>query len=209
MPEPQTGSAAREAIPAALDGGSEQEWIRLARQGDLAAFDQLVHRYRARIHATVYHMTSSREDADDLTQEAFLKAFRSLSSFKGNSSFYTWIYRIAVNKTINFLKRSRRRKTQMSLYDIDPEGDARLLLPSSVSEDSPRRQLHLWELQRRLNEAMQKLSNTHRLAVTLHDIQGLPHEEIGRIMGCSTGTVRSRLFYARQQLQAHLSDYLG
>jgi len=185
----------------------EMELVKRARKGDLAAYDELVHRYQERIYATVYHMTANHEDANDLAQEAFIKAFQALRSFKGGSSFYTWVYRIAVNKTINFLKQ-RRNKGQMSLDDLDFNAEHDPDLVALISEKTPRREVNLAELQEKLNIAMQKLSEPHRLAVTLHDVQGLSHEEIAKIMDCNVGTVRSRLFYARQQLQAYLSDYL-
>jgi RNA polymerase sigma factor RpoE len=181
--------------------------VRRAQRGDLAAYDELVQRYQERIYATVYHMTSNHEDANDLTQETFIKAFRALKSFKGDSSFYTWIYRIAVNKTINFLKQ-RKNRVQMSLNDVDFNAENDPDLVALVSDKNPRRDLNLSELQEKLNDAMQKLSEHHRMVVTLHDVQGLSHEEIGKIMDCNIGTVRSRLFYARQQMQAYLSDYL-
>src|SRR6266480_4940907 len=126
---------------------------------------------------------------------------------KGDSSFFTWVYRIAVNKTINFLKQ-RKNKTYMSLNDLDFNAEHDADLVALISEKTPRREVNLIELQEKLNAAMQKLSEIHRLVVTLHDVQGLSHEEISRILDCNTGTVRSRLFYARQQLQAYLSDYL-
>src|SRR5438045_3448551 len=109
-----------EKTPQAPKAGDADE-VRLvarARQGDLAAYDDLVRRYQERIYATVYHMTANHEDANDLAQEAFIKGFHALKSFKGGSSFYTWVYRIAVNKTINFLKQ-RKNKLQMSLDDLD------------------------------------------------------------------------------------------
>jgi RNA polymerase sigma-70 factor, ECF subfamily len=181
--------------------------VQKARAGDLGAYDDLVRRYQERIYSTLYHMTSNHEDANDLAQEAFIKAFQVLKSFKGGSSFYTWVYRIAVNKTINFLKQ-RRNKTHLSLDDIDFQAEHDPDLVALISEKTPRRDINLAELQEKLNEAMQKLSEHHRLVVTLHDVQGLSHEEIAEIMECNIGTVRSRLFYARQQLQAYLSDYL-
>ena len=181
--------------------------VRRAQRGELSAYDELVRRYQERIYATVYHMTANHEDASDLAQEAFIKAYRALKTFKGDSSFFTWVYRIAINKTINFLKQ-RKRRSQMSLNDLDFNAEHDPDLVALVSEKTPRRDLNLCELQEKLNEAMQKLSHTHRLVVTLHDIQGLSHDEISKIMDCNTGTVRSRLFYARQQLQAYLSDYL-
>ena len=185
----------------------EMDLVKRARKGDLTAYDELVRRYQERIYATVYHMTANHEDANDLAQEAFIKAFQALRSFKGGSSFYTWVYRIAVNKTINFLKQ-RKNRGQMSLDDLDFNAEHDPDLVALISDKTPRREVGLAELQEKLNAAMQKLSEPHRLAVTLHDVQGLSHEEIAKIMDCNVGTVRSRLFYARQQLQAYLSDYL-
>lgn len=185
----------------------EGELVQRARKGDLGAYDQLVQRYQERIYATIYHMTSNHEDANDLAQEAFIKGFQALKSFKGGSSFYTWVYRIAVNKTINFLKQ-RKNRSQMSLNDLDFNAEHDPDLVALISDKTPRREANLTELQEKLNEAMQKLSEPHRLVVTLHDVQGLSHEEIAQIMGCNIGTVRSRLFYARQQLQGFLADYL-
>ena len=181
--------------------------VKASQDGMLAAFDELIQRYQQRVYATVYHMTSSHEDADDLTQESFIKAYKALKRFKGESSFYTWIYRIAVNRTINFLK--QRKSYHMSLNDMDMQVEKHADLLMFISDNTPRRDLRLNELQEKMNEAMQKLSQTHRLTVALHDVQGMSHEEIGKIMDCNTGTVRSRLFYARQQLQALLSEYLS
>ena len=183
------------------------ELVRRSQQGDVTAYDELIRRYQERIYATVYHMTSNHEDANDLAQETFIKGFQALKSFKGDSSFYTWIYRIAVNKTINFLKQ-RKNRTHMSLNDLDFSAENDPDLVALISDKTPRRDIGLSELQEKLNIAMQKLSPVHRMVVTLHDVQGLSHEEIGKIIECNIGTVRSRLFYARQQLQAYLSDYL-
>jgi len=199
-PTPSAGQAAT-AAP------EDPKLVKLAQGGNLEAYDELIRRYQERIYATIYHMTSNHEDANDLAQETFIKAFQALKSFKGDSSFFTWVYRIAVNKTINFLKQ-RKNKTHMSLNDLDFNAEHDPDLVALVSDKTPRRDVSLIELQEKLNGAMQKLSEIHRLVVTLHDVQGLSHEDISKIMGCNTGTVRSRLFYARQQLQAYLSDYL-
>ena len=181
--------------------------VNRAKQEDSAAYDELIRRYQERIYATVYHMTSNHEDANDLTQETFIKAYRALKSFKGDSSFYTWVYRIAINKTINFLKQ-RKNRVHMSLNDLDFQAEHDPDLVALISDKTPRRDLGLVELQEKLNTAMQKLSEVHRMVVTLHDVQGLSHDEIAEIMDCNVGTVRSRLFYARQQLQGSLADYL-
>jgi RNA polymerase sigma factor (sigma-70 family) len=193
--------------PSVLQQGEERKLVARAQAGDFDAYDDLVRRYQERIYATIYHMTANHEDANDLAQDTFIKAHRALKSFKGDSSFFTWVYRIAVNKTINFLKQ-RKKRVQMSLNDLDWNAEHDPDLVALISEKTPRRDLNLAELQQKLNEAMQKLSDVHRLVVTLHDVQGLSHDEISKIMDCNTGTVRSRLFYARQQLQAYLSDYL-
>jgi RNA polymerase sigma-70 factor (ECF subfamily) len=185
----------------------EMELVQRARQGDLGAYDELVKRYQERIYATVYHMTSNHEDANDLAQESFVKAYQALKSFKGGSSFYTWLYRIAVNKTINFLKQ-RKNRQHISLNDIDFNAEHDPDLVALISDKTPRRDAGLAELQEKLNAAMLKLSESHRMAVVLHDVQGLSHEEIAKVMHCNIGTVRSRLFYARQQLQALLADYV-
>jgi len=185
----------------------EMDLVNRARRGDLKAYDELVRRYQERIYATIYHMTANHEDANDLAQESFVKAFQALKSFKGGSSFYTWLYRIAVNKTINFLKQ-RKNRQHMSLNDIDFNAEHDPDLIALISDKTPRREAGLTELQEKLNAALLKLSESHRLAVVLHDVQGLSHEEIAKVMHCNIGTVRSRLFYARQQLQALLADYV-
>jgi RNA polymerase sigma-70 factor (ECF subfamily) len=196
-----------DSAPEAKAEVSEDSLVRRARRGDLTAYDDLVKRYQERIYATIYHMTSNHEDANDLAQESFIKAFQALSSFKGGSSFYTWLYRIAVNKTINFLKQ-RKNRTHMSLNDLDFNAEHDPDLMALISHKTPRRDAGLTELQEKLNAALQKLSEPHRLVVVLHDVQGQSHEEIAKVMDCNIGTVRSRLFYARQQLQSELADYL-
>jgi RNA polymerase sigma factor (sigma-70 family) len=185
----------------------EPALVARARRGDLPAYDELVKRYQERIYATIYHMTSNHDDANDLAQESFIKAYQALKSFKGGSSFYTWLYRIAVNKTINFLKQ-RKNRTHMSLNDLDFNAEHDPDLMALISNKTPRRDADLNELQEKLNAALLKLSDSHRLVVVLHDVQGESHEDIAKIMDCNIGTVRSRLFYARQQLQSYLADYL-
>ena len=185
----------------------EIDLVKRAQRGDLQAYDELVKRYQERIYATVYHMTSNHEDANDLAQEAFIKAYSALKSFKGGSSFYTWLYRIAVNKTINFLKQ-RKNKFHLSLNDIDFNAEHDPDLMALISDKTPTRDVALSELQKKLNEALLKLSEPHRMVVILHDVQGQSHDEIAEVMGCNIGTVRSRLFYARQQLQGHLASYI-
>lgn len=181
--------------------------VKRAQNGDLDAYDELVRRYQERIYNVIYNMTANRDITDDLAQETFIKAFRALKSFKGDSSFYTWLYRIAINKTLNYIKK-QKEGISMSLNDMDINVEHHPDIVSLISDKTPLREISLNELQEKLNAALLKLSEKHRLVVVLHDIEGMPHDEIAKILDCNSGTVRSRLFYARQQLQQLLSDYL-
>ncbi len=189
------------------EGPSDRELVLQSQKGDVQAFAQLVERYHRKIYGLTYNMTSNREDAEDLTQEVFVKAFEALPRFKGKSSFYTWIYRIAVNKTINYRKK-RNRKRALSLDQFDQEIKTDDVYHDLTSKGSPLRNLSLSELQIKLNEALQSLSENHRIVVVMHDMQGIPHEKIAKVVGASVGTVRSRLFYARRQMQAELSEFI-
>src|ERR1700674_2424703 len=152
MPEPAPDKAAKtpspdgEGQPAVTYGpADEYKLVRRAQQGDLAAYDELIKRNQERIYATIYHMTSNHEDANDLAQETFIKAYQVLKSFKGGASFYTWVYRIAVNKTINFLKQ-RKNRAQMSLNDLDFNAEHDPDLVALISDKTPRRDAGLAEL---------------------------------------------------------------
>ncbi|MFW5883707.1 MAG: sigma-70 family RNA polymerase sigma factor [Verrucomicrobiota bacterium] len=190
---------------------SEADWDRLVvervQQGEVAAFDLLIKKYRERLFGVVYNLTSNREDASDLVQEAFIKAFRSINRFKGKSAFFTWLYRIAVNTTITHLKKHRARRF-FSFENLDEEvaqADIVEILAAKNRSDKP---TLLNELQEKLNEALQTLSLKHRTVVVLFEIEGLSHQEIAGITGTSEGTVRSRLHYAKQQLQSILRPYI-
>jgi RNA polymerase sigma-70 factor (ECF subfamily) len=182
--------------------------VERAQNGDTKAFDDLVRKYTPKIYGLVYNMTSNRDDTADLLQDIFAKAYRSLIRFMGKSSFYTWLYSIAVNMTLNFLKK-RNRHVKVSLDDVDSgiENDPAFIKATTGSSNAIR-DVNLHELQKRLNEAMMRLSEDHRAVVTMYDIQGLQHSEISKILGVSEGTVRSRLFYAHRQLQNFLQDFV-
>ncbi len=181
--------------------------VKRSQNGDLEAYDELVRRYQERIYNIIYNMTANRDVTDDLAQETFIKAFRAIKSFKGDSSFYTWLYRIAINKTLNHIK-NRKEGVSMSLNNLDFNVENHPDLISLINDKTPLREINLNEIQEKLNIALLKLSEKHRLVVVMHDVEGMSHDEIAKILDCNSGTVRSRLFYARQQLQQLLSDLL-
>jgi RNA polymerase sigma-70 factor (ECF subfamily) len=182
--------------------------VRQVQEGEVAMFDQLVLKYRERVYGVVYNLTSNREDAADLTQDAFIKAFQSINRFQGQSSFFTWLYRIAINSTLTHLRKQRLR-TFFSLEKVDEDDRASAEVIAALTDATGAdRGAFTHELQEKLNEAMQKLSIKHRTVITLFEIDGLSHQEIADVMNCSVGTVRSRLHYAKQLLQSELKSYL-
>ena len=200
--------ASAERMSEATPPNEDAQFVARAQAGDPAAFDELVVKYSPRLYGLVYNMTSNHEDTNDLLQDIFAKAYRSIRGFRGKSSFYTWIHTISVNMTINFLKkRARRRHVSLDDVDSNVQNDKEFIETTARVTNNPVREADLAELQQRLNEAMLKLSPEHRAAVTMFDIQGMPHAEIAKILGISEGTVRSRLFYAHRQLQNHLEEF--
>ena len=182
--------------------------VQRVQAGEVAAFDALILKYRERVYGIIYNMTSNREDAADLPQDAFIKAFQSIHRFHAQSSFFTWLYRIAVNSTLTHLRKARLR-TFFSFEKINDEDKTAELVNQMTDKKGGDRELFIRELQEKLNEAMMKLSIKHRTVVTLFEIEGLSHEQIAEIMDCSVGTVRSRLHYAKQLLQGELQRYLN
>jgi RNA polymerase sigma-70 factor (ECF subfamily) len=183
----------------------DQDLVARAKDGDTRAFDALILKYGDKLFGLVYSMTSHKEDTHDLLQEIFAKAYQSLPSFRGKSTFYTWIYQIATNRTLNFLKKRKRRVTS-SLDDAESSVQQDPALIDTTSDANPERRTNINELQKRLNEAMMGLSEAHRMVVTLFDIQGMSHGEIAKVLETSEGTIRSRLHYAHLQLQSALQD---
>ena len=189
-----------------FEGVPDTELVRRAQGDDLEAYQALMERYQPRIYSLIYNMTSNKEDTEDLIQDVFIKAHSALPKFKGKSSFYTWVYRIAVNRTINYVKK-RKRRMALSLNDIDAGIERDEVYVELSRKSSPFRDARMTEIQEKLNTALQTLSEKHRTVVVMHDIEGISHDKIAEILGVSSGTVRSRLFYARKQLQAELSEF--
>lgn len=192
--------------PKAQSRREDEALVARAQTGDASAFDTLVTKHSPRIYSLIYNMTSNHEDANDLMQDVWMKAYRSIGGFRGKSQFATWVHSIAVNTSLNFLKKRGRRWT-MSLDDVDNGIANDKEFAELTSHSTPVRETDLGELQRRINGAMMKLTPDHRAVVTMFDIQGMAHAEIAKILGLSEGTVRSRLFYAHKQLQAWLSEF--
>jgi len=185
---------------------SDVDLVRRAQLEDTSAYEELVSRYYGKIYGLVYGMVSSREDAEDVAQEVFVKAWNALSHFREQASFYTWIYRIAINRAINFRKKRNRRKT-VQFEEFDPDIKQAESYKEFSSKGSVLRKMNLSEFQKKMNEALLTLSDKHRAVVIMHDVQGMSHSEVAGVMGGSEGTARSRLFYARKKLQQELAEF--
>ena len=182
------------------------ELVKQAKEGDRRAFGRLVETYQRRVYTLAYGILRNREDAWDAAQEAFVKAYKSLEKFEGTASFYTWIYRITYNVSIDHL-RSRSRKEVSDL----PEQrlvDAALRDAGHSHKGDPDKETHRRELKEVLSKAMAKLSEKHRAIIVLREIEGLSYEEMAEVLDVSKGTVMSRLFHARKNLQTLMQPYV-
>ena len=190
---------------------TEWDLVRLAGNGDKEAFRELVERYQRRVLAVVMGMLHDREAALEVTQETFIKAFRSIGRFKGDASFYTWIYRIAVNLAIDHQRREWRRPLADSTRSTGNDGQTEDIL-DRISDEDPRgdpfEATTDSELRARVLAAIDELTPDHKAVILLRELEGLSYEEISRVMQCSTGTVMSRLHYARKKLQARLKEFV-
>ena len=187
----------------------DEELIRRTLDGQTRAFDELVRRHSRKLNAMLIAMLNNEADAYDVAQTSFLKAFHSLRYFKGQSSFYTWLYSIALNQARNFLRKRKRERDNSYSLDNDENGDP-LEKNADLSDTNraadPVRQANIAELRKKLQRAISQLSPAHREVINLCDIQGLSYPEISKIINISEGTLRSRLHYARRQLQGLLAE---
>ena len=184
----------------------ELQLVAKSQSGDTTAFNELVIRYRQRAFAMIYNMVRNEQDAWDLAQDGFLKAWKSIGRFRGQSSFYTWLYRILMNVTIDWL----RRKQIESGTEFDDSIGLRNIEPGATTaprnELQPIERISDKEIRERIDVAITRLSPEHRAAIVMREIEGMEYSEIAEQMECSIGTVMSRLFYARKKLQAQLKD---
>jgi len=183
-----------------------QQLVLLAQQGDTNAYETLVRLYTPKLLSMTQSMLRNTQDAQDVVQDALIRAYRALDKFKAQSSFYTWIYRITYNLALNFIK-AKKRKRQVSMQALEENTGANTseYQDSSIHSD-PTKILEINHLQKKLNDALSQLSEKHRAVVIMFDIDDLSHKEIAEILQISIGTVRSRLHYAHQQLQTLLDD---
>ena len=186
---------------------SELDLVKRCQAGDTEAFDELVTRYRTRVFSMIYNMVHSEQDAWDLAQDSFLKAWKSIGRFRGQSSFYTWIYRIVMNVTIDWL---RKKKIKGGDAEFDDAIQLREIDPASKTvpktEALPHQLMERDEIRARIDNAIGQLSPEHRAVILMKEIDDMQYHEIAETLGCSIGTVMSRLFYARKKLQNLLRD---
>lgn len=183
---------------------NEDELLQRARRGDLKAFHRIYDAYKSPVMTFLYRMTGNREDAEDLLQEVFVKAYRRLGSFRGESAFSTWLFSIAKNETFSFLRRNSRHSNGSldAQASAGWENDAQVPVVANPEEDVLGR-----ETERIMQEALNSLPETYRSAFVLGVIEGLPYEEVGKILGCSVPNVKSRVFRARAKLAKWLSHH--
>lgn len=180
--------------------------VRKVQQGDNAAFDVLVRKYQHKILKLVMRYVRDPSEAQDITQEAFLKAYRALPKFRGDSAFYTWIYRIAINTAKNFLVAAKRRPLD---YNLDLQDPAQYEMQARLKDiDSPERMMLTEEIRTTVNRAIDKLPEDLRTAIILREMEGMSYEEIAQAMECPVGTVRSRIFRAREAIDKRLRPLL-
>lgn len=181
----------------------DDQLVERAKKGDIEAFAEMAGRLQEKIYYTIYGMVHNHQDADDLTQETFVSAHRALKGFKHKSSVYTWVYRIAVNLTLNFLKRKAKEKGRKDFEDNAPVFDKAVYEGLSPEGDSLQR-----ELREKLNEAIDSLPFAYRASFNLVVFQGMTHARAAEILGCSENTVSWRMHKARKMLQERLKPYL-
>src|SRR5436305_8846588 len=195
-----------EANPAEAEV-SDQDLVHLCQKGDTEAFDQLVGRYRTRVFGMIYNMVHSEQDAWDLAQDSFLKAWKSIGRFRGQSSFYTWIYRIVMNVTIDWL---RKKQVKGGGTEFDDNVQLKHIEPASKTvpktEALPHQSMEREEIRARIEKAISQLSPEQRAVILMKEIDDMQYHEIAEALGCSIGIVMSRLFYARKKLQSLLRD---
>lgn len=185
----------------------DQQLVERAQRGDKRAFDLLVIKYQRKLARLLSQFIRDAAEVEDITQETFIKAYRSLPSFRGESAFYTWLYRIGINAAKNFLVAQGRRASTTNGFDIE---DAENLEEGSQLRElnTPENELMSKQIAQTIHQTLQELPEELRTAINLREIEGLSYEEIASIMSCPTGTVRSRIFRAREAIADKLQSVM-
>ena len=184
---------------------ADSELVGRSQKGDMVAYEELVNRYRTKVYSLAFSVIGNPEDANDIAQEAFVRAWRALGRFRGQSSFYTWLYRVTINLGIDWKQRQAHRPTVELDEKIGLEEKQDVDFVGGRAE-RPSENLERVELRTAIETAMAKLSEEHRAVVWLKEFEDMSYKEIAKTMGCSIGTVMSRLFYARKHLAKLLRD---
>ncbi len=186
---------------------NDKELVKRAQKGDKVAFDVLVTKYHLKVVNLVTRFVKDNDDAQDVAQEAFIKAYRGLKNFRGDSAFYTWLYRIAINSAKNYLV-SQSRKTPA--YAVDIEDAEHIESAIALKEyDTPEGNLLTSEIEQTVYRAIKELPEDLKTAITLRELEGMTYDEIALVMECPIGTVRSRIFRAREAIDKHLKPLIG
>lgn len=185
---------------------NDKELVKKAQNGDKVAFDALVTKYQFKVVNLVTRFVKDADEAQDVAQEAFIKAYRGLSNFRGDSAFYTWLYRIAINSAKNYIV-SQSRKSPTYAVDID---DAEHMETAAALKEigTPEGKLLTSEIENTVYKAIKELPEDLKTAITLRELEGMTYEEIANVMECPIGTVRSRIFRARETIDKHLKPLL-
>jgi len=184
---------------------SDDKLVRLAQRGDMLAFEELVARHRDNIYARAFSMVRNEDDAVDLSQEAWVKAWQRLKQFQGESSFVTWMTRIVINLCLDHLRKAKRHRAESIELMEEESGGVERQMP--VVQINPTEGLERGEIRQRIDKALGQLSYEHRTVLILHEFEQLEYKEIAKRMQCSIGTVMSRLFYARRRMANLLASF--
>ena len=188
-----------------ISTATDEVLVKAAQKGDMAAFEELVARHRDKIYARAFSMLRNEDDAIDLSQEAWVKAWQRLKQFQGESSFVTWMTRIVINLCLDHLRKAKRHRAEsIELMDEESGGVERQM---PVVQINPTEGLERGEIRQRIDKALGQLSYEHRTVLILHEFEQLEYKEIAKRMQCSIGTVMSRLFYARRRMANLLASF--
>lgn len=202
-----SGAASNAVDERAQPEATDRELVERCQRGVLDAYEILVSRYRNKVYGLAYGMLRNEQDAADLCQETFVRGWQAIRKFRKSASFYTWLYRITTNLCIDFVRKRDRRPTVPFEEAVDPEADAGVEVAPS-NQPLPTDEVQRKELREQIDAALLELSPEHRAVIQLREFDGLEYAEIAKAVGCSIGTVMSRLHYARKHLQKLLKEVI-